>query len=352
MIRSASVLLILFLSPALAFAQGRLWIDFTPRLIELVPGVYAYEGSQDGYCCDVNQKEPLGPNQQDQSTVRTNSLVVVTDDGVVVADGMDSPQLGRRMLADIRKVTDKPVKYLINASPHADHTNSNEVFEDATIVAHWNGRKAMEEFNKRPWGHTGGRNQPGAKYNITIPQVVFGTEQWDAPATRDEKMTLMVGGKQIDLYYFGWGHTRGDIIVHLPAEKVLFMSENFFSRIFISVGEGRAEQWLDTVGKAMKLDYEWVIPGHGEIYGMSAAELRAEFEKCFEMVKLIVDNVKEHVDRGDSLEKTMADADTFMGEFAKRSFYESSRPDLAGLKERSIRSTYESFMKKKGMTSQ
>ena len=265
---------------------------------------------------------------------------MVTNEGVVVADGQDSPELGRRMLADIRKVTDKPVRYLINASPHADHTNSNEVFEGATIIAHRNAREAMAGFNKNPWGHTGGKNSPSAKFNITLPQVVY-----------DDKMSLVVGGKRIDLYYFGWGHTSGDTAVYLPDDKVLFMSENFFSRIFISVGEGRAEQWLDTVAKAMKLDYVWVIPGHGEIYGMSSAQLRAEFQKCYAMVKAIVDTVKRHVDRGDSLEKTMADADTELGEFAKLSFYESSRPDLAGLKERSVKSTYESFMKKKKTSS-
>ena len=343
MIRSASVLLILVLSPAIAFGQGRLGVDFTPSLIQLVPGVYAYEGPLNGYCCDVKRKVALKPGEQD--IVRTNSLVVVTDEGVVVADGQDNPEEGRRMLAEIRKVTDKPVRFVINASPHGDHANSNEAFQNATIVAHRNARRQMVETNARPT----------AKIRPPVPHIVYGTEQWEVPATRDENMTLYVGGKRIELHYFGWGHTRGDTAVYLPDDKVLFMSENFFSRMFISVGEGRAEQWLDTVGKAMKLDYVWVIPGHGEIKGMSAAELRAEFEKCFEMVKLIVDNVKQHVDRGDSLEKTMADADTFMGEFAKTSFYEGdpSRPELAGLKERSIKSTYESFMKKKkGMASQ
>ena len=85
MIRSASVLLILVSSPALAFGQGRLGVDFTRRLIQLVPGVYAYEGPLNGFCCDLKRKVPLKPGEQD--IVRTNSLVVVTDEGVVVADG-------------------------------------------------------------------------------------------------------------------------------------------------------------------------------------------------------------------------------------------------------------------------
>ena len=156
------------------------------------------------------------------------------------------------------------------------------------------------------------------------------------------RYTVFVGGKRIELHYFGPGHTLGDTAVYLPDDKVLFMSENYFSNMFISVGEGHMlkSEWLDTVAKAMQLDAVWVIPGHGQISGLSAAQLKTGFQKCYDMVQTLYDNVKRHVDRGDSLEKTMAEFDSEAGEFAKLSFYESSVPGLAGLKERSVRATY------------
>ena len=101
----------IIVSPILTVAQGRLGDTFTPKLIPIVENIYAYEG-------------PLElPGEEE--IVRTNSLVIVTDEGVVVADGQDNPEEGRRMIRAIREVTDQPIRYLINASPHGDHVNSN-----------------------------------------------------------------------------------------------------------------------------------------------------------------------------------------------------------------------------------
>ena len=90
--------------------QGLLGVDFTPGLVPIADGVYVYEG-------------PLHL-EGEAEVVRTNSLVVVTDDGVVVVDGQDTPDEGRAMIAAIRAVTDQPIRFLINASPHGDHINS------------------------------------------------------------------------------------------------------------------------------------------------------------------------------------------------------------------------------------
>ncbi len=285
--RVAALATVIIVSPLVTLGQGRLGVDFTPKLIPIVENIYAYEG-------------PLElPGQEE--IIRTNSLVIVTDEGVVVADGQDNPEEGRRMLRAIREVTDQPVRYLINASPHGDHVNSNEVFEDAVIIAHSNTRDLVAASLERA---TGDAPRP------TLPHVTF-----------DDEMVLHVGGKTIELHYFGLGHTRGDVVVYLPEEGVAFLSELYFNGIAASLSEGYARQHLDTLRSALELDAEWFIPGHGFIDGNDADELRAGAERYYDNVKAIHDAVLKHVEAGDSLEKTLEEIDGDLGEFAELQGY-------------------------------
>lgn len=291
--------------PGVSLAQGRLGVNFQPKLIPIVKDVYAYEG-------------PLHLAGE-QEIVRTNSLVVVTEEGVLVADGQDNPEEGRKMIAEIRKVTDKPIRYLVNASPHGDHVNSNEVFTGTTIIAHANAREAIRAARERA---TGNAPRP------TLPHVTF-----------TDQMTITLGGKTIELHYYGLGHTRGDTVVYLPAEKVAFMTELYFNGVFASVSEGFARPHLETLGKAMKLNADWFIPGHGHIDKQTPAMLKAGMQKYYDNVKRIHDVVQRHVDRGDTLDKTLAEADVELGEFAKLPFYNY-------LKKSCLTGTYTALTKK------
>ncbi len=277
----------IIVSPILTVAQGRLGDTFTPKLIPIVENIYAYEG-------------PLElPGEAE--IVRTNSLVIVTDEGVVVADGQDNPEEGRRMIRAIREVTDQPIRYLINASPHGDHVDSNEVFGDAIIIAHRNAREAVA---------ASAANATGDAPRPTLPHITF-----------DDEMILHVGGKTIELHHFGFGHTRGDTVVYLPDDGVAFLTELYFNGIAASLSEGYARQHLDTLRSALELDAEWFIPGHGFIDGLDASELRAGAERYYDNVKTIHDAVLKHVEAGDSLEKTLAEIDGDLGEFSEMPFY-------------------------------
>jgi len=285
--RVAALATAIIVSPILTVAQGRLGDTFTPKLIPIVENIYAYEGS-----LELPGEEEI---------VRTNSLVIVTDGGVVVADGQDNPEEGRRMIRAIREVTDQPIRYLINASPHGDHVNSNEVFGDAIIIAHRNAREAVA---------ASAANATGDAPRPTLPHITF-----------DDKMILHVGGKTIELHHFGFGHTRGDTVVYLPDDGVAFLTELYFNGVAASLSEGYARQHLDTLRSALELDAEWFIPGHGFIDGQDASELRAGAERYYDNVKTIHDAVLRHVEAGDSLEKTLAEIDGDLGEFAEMPFY-------------------------------
>ena len=279
---------VLLFAPPLA-AQGRMGVDFEPGLVPIVDGVYAYEG-------------PLHLDGEEE-IVRTNSLVVVTSEGVVVVDGQDDHDEGRRLIAAIREVTDQPIRYLVNASPHGDHINSNEVFEGVTIVAHEGAYEAIAEVRAA-------NLRSGADVMPTLPHVTFG-----------DRMTLHVGERTLELFHFGRGHTRGDAVVYLPDEGVVFLSELYFNGIFASVGEGFAGEHLATLERAMELPARWWIPGHGYVRDQTPEQLRAGVTRYLGNVRAIHSAVALRVTRGETLEQVLAGIDEDLGAFADLPFY-------------------------------
>ncbi len=297
---SKTPILAVFLLSTLALAaQGA---DFTPSLIEIVPGVYAYEGG-----LQLRGEEEI---------LRVNSLVVITDEGILIADGQPTPEDGRKMLNEIRKVTRQPVRFVVNSSPHGDHTGSNNAFPNAVILSHVNARKAIAESRERLSDEDTEPRLPEAVYN--------------------QRMTAHLGGKRIELHYFGPGHTEGDTVVYLPDDGVAFLSELYFNGVFASLAEGYARQHLETLNQIMKLEATWFLPGHGTISGQSPQQLRAGLDRYYQNIRAIYEVVRRHLRQGDSLETTLARADEELGEFARLPFY-------GFLKERTITGVYQAL---------
>jgi glyoxylase-like metal-dependent hydrolase (beta-lactamase superfamily II) len=273
-----------------ADAQGRLGDDFQPGLVPIVDGVWVYEG-------------PLHLEGEEE-VVRTNSLVVVTDEGVVVVDGQDDAEAGRALLEAVREVTDQPIRYLVNASPHGDHVNSNAVFVDAgaLLVGHAGTHEAMVEAR--------GAVAAGAPPPPPLPDVTF-----------QDRMTLRLGGRTVELHHLGRGHTRGDVVTFLPEEGVAFLSELYFNGVFASVSEGYAEEHLATLDAAMELPAEWWLPGHGYVRGQTPAQLEAGLLRYRANVAAIHHAVAARVARGESLEEVLEGIDGDLGDFTELPFY-------------------------------
>jgi glyoxylase-like metal-dependent hydrolase (beta-lactamase superfamily II) len=123
-----------------------------------------------------------------------NTTVLVTNDGVVMVD--DKFEVDHaNILAELKKITNQPVKYVINTHHHGDHSGSNAQFQktNATIVATEAARVNMVDGK-----------QPGQ------PTMTF-----------DRQATIALGGKLVRLYYFGRAHTNGDLVAHFPAHRAL-----------------------------------------------------------------------------------------------------------------------------------
>ena len=192
--------------------------DF-PRITKLAANVYAYE-----------QIDPT------KRIVTANNLLVVSNEGVLVAEGQGTVDNVKRLVADIATLTPQPIKYVVVGSEHGDHTGGDAAFpETATFLVHPFSKAAIERRIGRP-----------------------------AEAVADKRV-ISLGETEIDVLFLGRAHTGGDLEVYLPREKILFMSEVFSNRIFPSMANGFPSDWIATLKKAEAMDAAIYVPAHGFI---------------------------------------------------------------------------------------
>ncbi len=172
-----------------------------------------------------------------------NTTALVTNDGVLLVDDkFDIDHAG--IMAELKKITDKPVKYVINTHHHPDHSGGNAKFQamDAKIVASQEAREQMVIANL-----------PG------LPDIVI-----------EHHAHIFLGGKNVALYHFGRAHTNGDLVVLFPADRVLAAGDIYtkgddLPELIDYSGGGSAVEWPSTLRSALQLDFDTVVPGHGPI---------------------------------------------------------------------------------------
>jgi glyoxylase-like metal-dependent hydrolase (beta-lactamase superfamily II) len=196
-----------------------------------------------------------GGDTYDRSTwTGGNTAVFVTDKGVVLVDTM-LPAAGQGLLARIKSVTDKPITTIINTHTHYDHSGSNVEFP-ATVefVAHENTRANMAKPKCPPVTNCDAFKGENAKY---LPKRTY-----------KDKLTLFSGKDQVDLYYFGRGHTNGDTFVVFPAVRAMHTGDMYprAHMPFIDVADnsGSAVEFSQTLQRAATTikNVETVIGGH------------------------------------------------------------------------------------------
>ncbi|QWG18895.1 MBL fold metallo-hydrolase [Bradyrhizobium sediminis] len=195
----------------------------------------------------------------------SNAGFVVTSDGVVVFDALGTPSLGWALLQQIRKLTDKKIRYVVASHYHADHIYGMQAFRDHTdalIVAQERSgeykdnegiadEKASQRLDQRrgalfPWvdGNT----------RVVPPDIAF-----------RERMTIALGDRRLTLFFAGPAHSSSDMMMMVEPDGVLFAGDIVQnSRIpFMNSDDVSTAQWLDALGEVEKLDPKFIIPGHG-----------------------------------------------------------------------------------------
>jgi cyclase len=231
-------------------AKRGLALSEFPRTIKLADNIYGYEEIR-------------------QPGFTTVSLFVVGNDGVLVADGQGSPEATQTMLDEIRKVTPKPVKWYVVGSDHGDHTAGNSVLpKDITYIVHRNSLAQLTRDAANP-------KRPPTAAPVVLP----------ASAMAGDRQTIDVGGTQVEALFLGRAHTGGDLMVYVPAQRILFMSEAYLNRVFPAMRSAYPTEWVGVINKALAMDVDRYIPGHGFIEdARTSREELVEFQKALESV--------------------------------------------------------------------
>jgi glyoxylase-like metal-dependent hydrolase (beta-lactamase superfamily II) len=228
--------------------------------------------------------------------IASNGAFLVGPDDVVVVDTHLRPSWARETIAEIKKVTDKPVRYVINTHWHRDHVQGNQAYLAAfgpgvTIIQQDFARedqiknqpneivtRAPEEIARLQKLLSSGKDDQGVPlsaeargplqrslelqeaYVAEIPQI----QLIPGNLTFDRSLVLHAAGRDICLYYYGYAHTRGDAVVYLPAEKIVLTGDVLESGVPI-MRSAYPVKWLGVLESIEKLDWSLVIPGHGGI---------------------------------------------------------------------------------------
>jgi glyoxylase-like metal-dependent hydrolase (beta-lactamase superfamily II) len=193
--------------------------------------------------------------------VGSNTAIIVNDDGVVVIDSSISPAAAAALAEELQAITDKPIRYVINTHFHFDHVHGNQVYpSDVQIIGHEftydmleNGESVGRSYNRfADWFASVPGGPEGQKGLIPTPPNM----------TLSDSLTLHAGSREIQLLYFGRGHTGGDVVVYLPAEKVLIAGDLLLESMPY-MGDGFPTDWIDTLEKLKALEFDTVVPGHG-----------------------------------------------------------------------------------------
>ena len=191
----------------------------------------------------------------------SNAMFWVTDEGVLVIDTQQHPADARRLLGLIRKVTDKPIKWVVVTHAHGDHFLGNPVFkaEGATIISQRDTRGMMQKYYKdevqRRQAYFKRYNLDTGELQMVLPEV-----------TLDTRFTIHMGGRVAELIHLGPGQNPGDTLIHFPHARVLFLGGPFSRQNWSNYSfTPSVENWIALLRKAATFDADIFIGGHGDV---------------------------------------------------------------------------------------
>jgi cyclase len=191
----------------------------------------------------------------------SNSAFLVTEAGVLVVDSGQHPADARALLERIRKVTDKPVKWLVNTHAHGDHFLGNPVFRQAgaTIIAHRDTAIMMKTHYDYEIARRGAyfkrNNLDPRELSLALPDVVF-----------ESALTITLGNRTARVMYLGAGQNPGDTVVHFPHARALFIGGPFARKNWSNTSfTPSVDGWIALLHQFAGLDVDLYLPGHGDV---------------------------------------------------------------------------------------
>ena len=238
-----------------------------------------------------------------------NSGVIIGDQYIMVSDATATPAMAQDLIAKIRTVSDKPIKYVLLTHYHAVRVLGASAYlaEGATeiiasrgthdLIVERGAQDMQSEMERFPRLFRGADSVPG----LTWPTMVIG----DGTPGRQGGLTVDLGGVQVEIWHPGPGHTKGDTIAWVEAEGVLFSGDLVEYEAGVYTGDAQLEEWPATLEALRALNAEFIVPGRGE-----AMKGHANVDKALDYTQRWVTTLfqagKEAVAAGMDLKAAMA----------------------------------------------
>jgi cyclase len=219
-----------------------------------------------------------------------NNIWVVFKDYVVVVDA-NFPKEAGDIIADIKKTTKKPIKYVLDTHHHGDHAYGNCIWakEGAQIIASRLTSRLLKVNGPTQWEQAaaGPKGRDDLKKNaLKQPDIEF-----------DEKYVIDDGTQRVEIYAIGHAHTSGDAVAYLPKQHILCTGDACVNGAFNYMGHANSGSWITCLEKLQKLDVDLVCPGHGKVGTRDLlatqkryfAEMRAQIKKGMDDKKSLSD---------------------------------------------------------------
>ncbi len=187
----------------------------------------------------------------------SNAYFVVTDEGVVVIDALSTYKLGKELVETIRKVTRKPIRFVVITHYHTDHFYGAGALKEAgavTIAHEWADEYVSKESS---WNFYEARKK-------ILKDHMDGTKMESTDITIDSGLKINLGKETFVVRQFCKGHTAGDIMVWIPEKRVLFGGDIVFDGRLPFLGSGFSKSWLKCLDKILELKPRFLLPGHGK----------------------------------------------------------------------------------------
>lgn len=238
------------------------------------------------------------------------SGVIVTNEGVVVIDALGDEATAKHERQLIASVIKQPVRYLISSTFHDNYTLGNVAYQDAIRIGHEKYKADLLDLMK---------DEPAAEQQKRLPHLTY-----------QDRMTLRLGGKEIQILHIGKAHTRGDSIVFVPQDRIVYMSELFFYDRFPWMNSGYVD-WINAIDIALNLDADIFVPAHGKMT-RDPRESRQGLIRSRQILVDARDAVEKEIARGATEDEAVARVQ--LAQYKDLSGYQQQRETV-------VRRTYE-----------
>lgn len=187
-----------------------------------------------------------------------NSGVIIGDESVMIIEAQATPRLGQKVIEHVRAVTDKPITHLVLTHYHAVRVLGASAFEGANVIMGETARAMVSERGQEDWDSEFQRFPRLFQGHESIPGLT-----WPS-TTFNDRMSVFLGKRRVDLMHLGRAHTAGDIVIHVPDQDVMFTGDIVEAHSACYCGDGHFRDWGTTLERIRDFDLAAIAPGRGD----------------------------------------------------------------------------------------